>query len=115
MRHQSVQYRTSPQGSMTVTSSGLSRTETRAPSSPSRRSRTVSAASLTDTTEQRPSTSRWVGVEEDPWAWKLVKMLLGKKIETVRSLLYDKLPPRLDPKCFLETVHYAVYVMEQKG
>lgn len=52
---------------------------------------------------------------EAPVLWKLVRMFLGKKIEAVRQLLYEKLPPRLDPKRFLDTVRYAIYRMTREG
>ena len=44
-----------------------------------------------------------------PIVWKIVKLLFGRKMKVVNSLVYDKLPYRLDPERFRKTMRYAMY------
>jgi MPBQ/MSBQ methyltransferase len=44
-----------------------------------------------------------------PVVWKIIKLLFGRKMKTINSLVYDKLPNRLDPERFQKTMSYAMY------
>jgi MPBQ/MSBQ methyltransferase len=44
-----------------------------------------------------------------PIIWKLVRMMFGRKIKAVDSLLFEKLPRRLDTERFQKTMRYSMY------
>jgi MPBQ/MSBQ methyltransferase len=46
---------------------------------------------------------------EAPRLGRIAKWIFRKKIAAIRSLLYEKLPPRLTPSRFLETVRYVMF------
>jgi MPBQ/MSBQ methyltransferase len=44
-----------------------------------------------------------------PRVYKLIRMLFRRKVKAVESLVYDKLPRRLDPAFFEKTMRYVMY------
>ena len=48
-----------------------------------------------------------------PALWKIAKLVFGRKLRTVNSLVYEKLPVRLDSKRFERNMRYAMYRLER--
>lgn len=46
---------------------------------------------------------------QSPIVWRIIKLLFGRKLKTVDSLVFDKLPRRLDSEKFQKTMHYGMY------